>query len=352
MISRNYILGQLSPYMGKEAVIVENQDTNDIIKNIVSWHKRYADHYKNIAANFKGKTDKQTAQNIFNFLKQNIKYVIESEDKQTLKTPAAILAQGKGDCKHYSLFAAGILQNLGIPFSFRFASYKWFDETPGHVFVVMYPGTGREIWIDPVLSQLDEKKNYTHSIDKKMALVGISGIGQTAPAPKKQKLKEALKKGGKVVLKVAAAPARGAFLTLVRLNIFGLANKIKQLWKNKPASLRNFWEGKGGRIDALVKAAEAAGKKKKGKVIGELGTTTAIITAASPILVAIISLFKKEGINTVDIEAAGNQGLNERAQQALENNNVQPATETGKKLPIIPIMAGGAIVLYLITRKK
>lgn len=351
MISRNYILGQLSPYMGKEAVIVENQDTNDIIKNIVSWHKRYVDHYKNIAANFKGKTDKQTAQNIFNFLKQNIKYVIESEDKQTLKTPAAILAQGKGDCKHYSLFSAGILQNLGIPFSFRFASYKWFDETPGHVFVVLYPGTGREIWLDPVLSHLDEKKNYTHSIDKKMALVGISGIGQTAPVPK-QKLKEALKKGGKVVLKVAAAPARGAFLTLVRLNIFGLANKIKQLWKNKPASLRNFWEGKGGRIDALVKAAEAAGKKKAAKVSGEPVTTTAIITAASPILVAIIALFKKEGINTADIEAAGNQGLNERAQEAYANEAVTTTQEPGKKLPIIPIVVGGAIILLLTMKRK
>jgi hypothetical protein len=168
MTSSQELLRNLEPYRNIRQTIVENQGTGDIINGIQNWHKRYGHQYDAISKQFVGRTPRETRRNIFNFLKQNISYKIESENLQTLKTLAAIIAQGYGDCKHYALFIGGVLDSLTrqsiqrIPWAFRFASYSWFDETPGHVFVVMYPGTKNEIWIDPVLPAYDQK-NLIHT---------------------------------------------------------------------------------------------------------------------------------------------------------------------------------------------
>ena len=237
MISIGNLLNVLNPYNNNKKIIVENQDTDDIIKAILDGHEKYRSEYAKICQFFKGRNDKETAFKIWQFLKKNIQYIIESEEKQTIKSPAALLAQKYCDCKNYSLFTAGILDNLNIPFCYRFASYKMWDKQPGHVFVVMYPGTSYEIWIDAVLSKFDFKKQYQHKIDKKpkMAIYSISGVTQrrqrkaakkTARRTRRAARKAAgktfgqrLKKGLKGVIKVAAAPARAAFLGLVQINV-------------------------------------------------------------------------------------------------------------------------------------
>jgi hypothetical protein len=74
---------------------------------------------------------------------------------------------------------------------------------------------------------------------------------------------QVLKKGAKAVLKVAAAPVRNAFLALVALNFGGLANKLTAGWQKAPTKVTHFWEGAGGKIDALKKAWESGSKKKE-----------------------------------------------------------------------------------------
>ena len=368
--TRSILLQRLAPYKGAERVLVGAQDTGDIMDGIARWHKRYRDEYEKIAPLFLGSTPEQTARNLFNYLKSNVSYQIETEEKQTLKSPAAIVAQGVGDCKHYALFAGGVLDALGrqglqrIPWAFRFASYRWYDETPQHVFVVMYPNTDREIWIDPVLTQLNQRKAYTHKIDTKMALVGISGVapGQVGG------IKTVLKKGKTAVLKVAAAPARAAFLGLVALNVFGLATKLSETWRRNPADLRNWWEGLGGAIGVLTKNIEKGSAKKRiGASVGVEPVTTsaaALITAASPVLLALISLFKKTGQDYAEFEGASAAALNERAQDAAGDTLVPDfyddeqqqagadAVTSRAGIPTVALVAGGALVLILLTRKK
>jgi hypothetical protein len=116
-----------------------------------------------------------TASGLWDFCKDNIKYSEESEAVQTVAQPKIILEKGKGDCKHYSLFIGGILDSLsrkGYPINwvYRFASYNPFDDTPGHVFVVIKDNENdREIWIDPVLSSFDYHKPFSNAIDKKFS---------------------------------------------------------------------------------------------------------------------------------------------------------------------------------------
>jgi len=61
----------------------------------------------------------------------------------------------------------------------RFASYKDGVKEPGHVFAVLYPGTNKEIWVDPVLDRFDDRsKQPTFYKDKKvkMSLIALSGV--------------------------------------------------------------------------------------------------------------------------------------------------------------------------------
>jgi hypothetical protein len=414
------LMGRLGPFQNRREMLSADQSTGDIIDAILEAHRRHAGDYSKISSFFNAGSKRETARKIFNFLKKNVRYVIEPGTKQTVKSPAAILATGYGDCKHYSLFAGGVLQNLGIPFAYRFASYKIFDKQPQHVFVVVNPGTNNEIWIDPVVGDFDYKKPYTYATDKKMALYSISGIGQAtkdqraalkaAKAAKKaaptKAAKQAaqttvkaarkaagrttgqvLKKGAKVVLKVAAAPVRNSFLLLIRLNFAGLATKLAAAWQKAPSKLQNFWESAGGQINALKKAWEAGSKKKR--IFGiddQIGldpatSTAAAAATAAPLLVKVADFFNKIGIDPAELVQVGKDALNKRAQElakkalepkaATEATNIDvadqvfepsdlqattdmaPAATTATKKPnFLPLLIGGAAVIYFVTRKK
>lgn len=378
-MNQQQIIGILSPYRGQVKQLVNDQSTNDIVKAIEQAHLQHQNEYKKIAHLFKGNTDRKTAQNIFNFLKQNIVYKIEPGNRQTVKSPSAFLAHGFGDCKHYSKFIAGILQQLNIPFAYRFASYKTFDRTPQHVFVVMHPGTNKEVWIDPVLPSLDYRKPYTHSIDKNMSLYSISGIGNPRRAARKaagKTLGQRLKKGTKIVAKVAAAPARAAFLLLVNLNFANLAVKLSQGWKKQPSKLQTFWESIGGRMDALKKAFEKGAKKKRifgtEAEMGAVGTAAAAAATAAPIIVKVVNILKEMGIEPEELVQIGKDAVNKKVQELvkdklvtqteneainIEESNLlnEPAgtpqaAKDGKLL--LPLVAGGLIIGYLLLKKK
>ena len=187
MVSRSAVLEKLAPFNNFKKVVSTDQTVTDIIDGIVSTHYQYQDEYDKISQYFVGESELETARNIFNFLKSNVPYYIESNNNQTLRSPSAIVAL-PGDCKSYALFANGVLDSLNrkgifqVPLAFRFAGYKNNTREPQHVFAVMYPGTKKEIWIDPVLPRFNEKRQPSFYKDKKikMALIALSGVGYTA----------------------------------------------------------------------------------------------------------------------------------------------------------------------------
>jgi len=379
----NTLLQFLPAYNGNETILVRNQDTDDIINGILDAHYKYSKNYDKISSFFVGSTPKQTARNIWNFLKKNVKYRVEPEHKQTIKSPSAIIATGLttgSDCKNYALFIAGIINSLAwmklqkIPFCFRFSSYKYFSEVPEHVFVVLYPGTNHEIWVDPVLNSFDQKKAYNYKIDKtpKNMLVGISGIGR--------KPKTFFGKLLRPVLVVAGSPCRTAFLLLVGLNFTGLAYKLNKANNLEPAKLKDWWERLGGQISKLDRSIKLGLKKKRLFGVNQIGepvtVTTGTVAVASPILAAVAIFLKdvlKEAqpaltqISTQLLikkaqDAAANLALtkNEKAliaqQQVDEFNSYTQQTTAGttvkKFLPIAIIAAGAGLGIYLITKKK
>lgn len=178
------LLSQLDSFKNNQKIISYDQSTNDIINAILRQHNRSLNDYDKIYSYFDNGNVYSTAKRIFNYLKENIKYQIESENTQTVGTPSYILATKKGDCKHFSLMFAGLLdayrRNTGQKFdlAYRFASYDG-SKTPEHVFVVINSNSNNEIWCDAVLDYFNEKKQPNYYKDKKienMALMAMSGI--------------------------------------------------------------------------------------------------------------------------------------------------------------------------------
>jgi hypothetical protein len=411
MASAANLLGVLSPYQGNRLLIAANQSTGDIIEAILSAHQKYKPEYKKISKHFNKGNAKETGKAIFDFLKDNVNYVIEPSDFQSVKSPTAIIRDGFCDCKCYALFIGGICDALGIPFTYRFSSYKSSDKTPQHIFVVIYPNTQKETWIDPVLSSFNQRKQYKYKIDKSpMALYSISGIGKATAQQKsalkaakaakksakgkeaktaaKAELKEArkaagrtagqvLKKGVKMVAKVAASPARNSFLLLVKVNFANLAVKLDKAWQKQPAKLKNFWEGIGGNMEALKKQFDIGKSKKRifgysdGSYIG-VAPAAAAVTAA-PIIAKIVKVLEDIGIDPDELLQIGKDAVNKKVQQLVQDKLTPKAesaaedaavaesfdqqveeTSNSTAIPkwVIPAVIGGAAIIYFAKKKK
>jgi hypothetical protein len=225
------------------------------------------------------------------------------------------------------------------------------------------------------------KKAAPTKAAKKAAVTNVKAARQAAGRTAGQ----VLKKGKKAILKVAASPVRNAFLALVYINFGALATKLAAAWQKAPSKLQNFWEGAGGQINALKKAWEKGSTKKRifGDDIIGVAPAAATATAAAPLLVRVGNFFREIGIDPADLVDIGKSAINsmsqELAKKALEPKAAEQAenidiadqvfeettptmdvtstptfekqSET-RKPNFLPLIIGGAAVLYLVTRKK
>jgi len=392
-MQKNILLGRLKSFGGNSKMIVRDQQVPDIISAMLSAHKMYESEYDKISKDFYSGDGIQTAKKLFEFLKKNVQYKIESDKSQRIMSPSAILSLGKNDCKNYALFIMGVLDSLkrkeliDNKIYYRFASYKLLDEIPHHVFAVIQDNEGNEYFIDPVLSTFNERKTYYHKIDKipSMPLYSVSGIGQTKKkAASKAVIPAAPKEKKKIVLKIALAPARGSFLLLVGLNFMGLATKLKTAFDNRADETQNWWKNLGGNPNELLRKVEQGAKKKRiaghevefnseGQ-IGVVATTAAAASAtAAPILIKLAEFLSKLGIDVKEVSEVGKRVLAKQVKNVVEkklqsDSRMEQASQDevdrivnqtdnfnadgSKKMNYLPIVIGGAVIIYLISRKK
>jgi len=349
MVSKKILLQNLAPYIGSYKVLKHQQDTSDIVKELILRHDLDAKDYDRIYKYFYTGNIIVTAKNIFNFIKQNIVYKIEPGSKQTLKTPGAFLITGVADCKQYSQFIGGLLdaikrnENLKFDWCYRFSSYND-QKAIQHVFVVLKVNN-TEIWIDPVLNEFNRKKEYTYKLDKKpkntMALYSISGfkndqVGKTVFGKLLDKGRQAVKSVAqgtakvtttvakavasgaveiaKIGVKVATIPARNAFLLLVRLNVLQMAKKMGSKLSKIEPDLKKLWEKLGGNYNTLKETIIKGSRNQIGasinglynpNTIGAEPISSSAVALATPIIIAITKILKDVGIEPQELIDAG-----------------------------------------------
>lgn len=380
----------------RKTIIEVKRASNDDIRRVISEMIPLSNvQLKDKAKSFKGSSERQTAQNIWNFLKYRINYSADGAE-QIIKAPSALIRTGSGDCKSYAVFTSGVLYNLGIPHYLVYTSYNQ-DPTPSHVYVITESG----IIIDAVWTGFDKEKKPTFKYKQKMNVKGITGVlmGDVSRKP---------------VVHTAARSAllvpRNAFLAMVRLNIAGIASVLNlrlarayDLHKGKPGApafvseLFNKWYNMGGDPDALQKAITAGESKKiagiklidlvrkkdpvrvgryftlladtinfyqtrrgidlRAKKISGLGIGEAVAAttaaAAVPVWVQVLSI-----LAPVAIVAMGGSQQNQLEGSLDDGTSNESGSGSGSGpsipsgLPFLGIAAAAAAGIYLLTRKK
>jgi hypothetical protein len=269
------------------------------------------------------------------WIRNNIKYKVDSFENQNIQLPSALLKSNTGDCKSISLLYLAIMEAAGYNGGFRFAAYRGNNFTHVYNFFVNKNNINT---FDACIKDLKEHTKYTNIKDMKVNYIAgtpllinqqtnnkmqklpikllmrddryasINGIGRKKRKPLFPKLNNIIKKGGQAVKTVAMAPARGSFLVLVNLNYKGLATKLNEALSKNAAKVTEMWTKFGGDTGALQKAINnGKGKKPRGGMngIGEdaaggegVNTKDIIegVGAASGIISVVIKLFQSLGI--------------------------------------------------------
>lgn len=326
----------------RSSLISDWQNTNDIINALKKQHIENRAYAAKIAPYFCADTERETARNIFNFLKREIRYQVEPAEKQTVKSIPRLLADGYGDCKHYTNFANNILEACGYKPVYRFAGYS--NKGLSHTYTYL-PDSNTVL--DAVLSSFDTEK--TPKYKKDMSLYKMSGVDSADEIAEinglnfskiASNVKKAQAKASNTVKKAAAqipaaakmvvqktstvglAPARAAFTGLVALNVRGLATNLKKVLDKKGREGLQWWADMGGNRDSLIDTIKSGAGKKSllgiqeeeaawnevyggysgdGVYIGEPVTIAASLATATPILIKVADVFKKAGIDAENV---------------------------------------------------
>jgi hypothetical protein len=254
----------------------DNKDIRDLLERLVPKAKAQMVEF---SQQFKGRTEQETCKKIFDYLKNNFTYVADGEE-QIIKLPSALLTKKVGDCKSYSLFTSAILENLGIPYHFVYASYTT-NPIPGHVYVT----TDKGCIIDAVYGIFNQEKKPNYKYKKNMNVrymagmcsdCNTQGIGENyvqrqarllaenakrirdEAARRAREAADKLKQGG---LTVSLAPARNLILLMIKNNLDGFASKLQA---TNPEPFANKWKDFGGDRTILTKTIkEGAAKPEK-----------------------------------------------------------------------------------------
>jgi hypothetical protein len=338
---RTQILSILGQPLFKSKLIKGWQNTDDIISQIITQHKENLKDAEKIKRLFCDKDAESTAKNIFDFLRNEISYKIESGKNQTTKSLKRFVSDGFGDCKHYSNFVNSILNVCGYDVIYRFTAYNGKQDYQ-HVYSYL---PNQNIIIDAVLPNFNEQKEYSKKKDIKiMSLYKLSGVDEigkisfkkvtnnikNAVADTKGAVKEVIKKipdtakdlaqGTKTI---SLAIPRNAFLGLVKLNVNGFATKLKKVLDKKGEFEGfEFWQKIGGDrtelknvvLSGATKKAILSGVQEENNSFDELFegysgnvyvgaepvSTATALASATPVIVIVLETLKKFGINNIE----------------------------------------------------
>ncbi|AXH73887.1 MAG: transglutaminase-like superfamily protein [Bacteriophage sp.] len=159
----------------KNKIVFDNGLNSDIIKTINSTFERAVSEAKPFAQNFKGASNLETSRNIWNYLKNKIVYKKDPPGKQFIKMPRRFNFEASGDCKSFSTFTGGVLGALGMPVTYRYASYDAKDATPTHIYTITKDEHGNDIIIDGVYDYFNREAPYQFKKDSTMQIAVLSG---------------------------------------------------------------------------------------------------------------------------------------------------------------------------------
>ena len=390
----------MNRYNGKTTIAKNNAKTKDIIEALCNVVPIAVDQCRGQVEQVISKTGNPLidAESCCRYIRSNVKYKADGFAHQNIQLPGRMFSGTKqADCKSLSLAFIGMMGAMGYNCGFRFASYRS-NKIPTHVynFVIC---NGKKYTFDACIENLKESPRYTYIKDMKVQY--LSGLpimgndfeymgGKEERRARRAKRREEGKGGtGK---KILLAPVRGAFLSLIRLNVRGLAKKMSIAIAKDSSTSKAFWEKLGGKFDLLKKAVDKgknkrplAGESRRNKGLNGLGfysadseasyyigeedgigevtlaAVGAFLATAAPALIAAKALFKKnsipdgeEGDVITPSEEKNTEPLPKGFEAADPETGSSGVLTTGFKASPLLIggVVGGLALIYFLTKKK
>lgn len=157
MVTPEMIMLRLPPSLGEYRLIKQHQYVKDIVTEVRTAHRMFGSFYDQFSDLFYNRNAGIVTDDLYNFCHKYLRYKEEPKEWQSALMPQGIIEQGyRGegvDCKHYSLFSAGVLGSLNRMYGccfvgkFLFVGYGGAKE-PYHVYVSVLD-SDTEIWLDP-----------------------------------------------------------------------------------------------------------------------------------------------------------------------------------------------------------
>lgn len=134
---------------GKSKTLKHYANVDDTISAIQRIVKENYPAVRDLAFELEGETCEQTFRNIWNYVRNNIRYQNDESGKEQLRTPQRTLFDRLGDCDDMSILISSILINLGIRHELWVTSYK---SSAGwqHIYPVAFSSAGNRYVIDCV----------------------------------------------------------------------------------------------------------------------------------------------------------------------------------------------------------
>lgn len=160
-------------------VFSKDGNLNLTVKKIIEVANQYKWQVKGLASHLKADTAKQTAFNIWHFIKTNIGYHLDTPGTEEIRTPSRTWKDRqttKADCEDYAIFSASLLLNMGYdPYLYIVGFYG--REEFSHIYTVL-----NGIPIDGVMNIFGIHPQFITKTMKISVLNGLKNINGLAGA--------------------------------------------------------------------------------------------------------------------------------------------------------------------------
>jgi len=202
-----------------------------------------------------------------------------------------------------------------------------------------------------------------------MSLIGLDEIGnrkEKRKANKEKRKKKREDRGGSRLKKIALAPARNAFLLLLKTNFLGFRKKLRNAWqKGKKEDIeRKLIKRFGFKRENFLRELN---RKEQEKLSGALGSLEVALATAAPIVAAAATMstdLKKVVDNAKSaLSPAQRQEFNENAEGEIPSPTAPGGSGSGEsesdgdtpstsKINPLLLLGGGALLVFILTKKK
>ena len=122
-------------------------DNGDVVSAITSCYEIYKEQPQDHVRELRGLTVDEQCRAIFAYLAEHVRYELDKDGEQYIKSPARLLQDGCGDCKSLTMYISCCLHCLGRKHIIRFVNFDGGTQYT-HVYPVAVDEMGQEIILD------------------------------------------------------------------------------------------------------------------------------------------------------------------------------------------------------------